>query len=548
MKKITLLLALFVFTTVNAQWSSDTAVNTLVASSNNTDSKSIGTYDGKTFIAFWKSVPAPVNFELRLQLLDENGEQQFGPDGMLVSNTIPMSTSTVLWRMFIDKTNNVYLGVTGTGSGTPGIVYKIDTTGNMLWGATGLNLGAAYLPTVLPLENGEVAICYWPATGGKTKIQKYTNAGTPIWANPIDVVSTNASSATMPSDMYEMGNHDIVVVFHRRLSFGVASNLFAQRFSNTDGAALWATPTQLADKGTVYNTSYSGTQDGDAIFYSFSATTGTGNHFDSYVQRINGDGTLPWSLNGVDFDTNITNHEKDVKIATTSGSDYVWALSRYSNSSQDMNGEYVQKFNKLTGARQFTDNAKEVFAIDSNSRAHIDEMYLINDAPFFLMKSGFDNGVSPTTLNVVQLNSDGNFVWTEQSFPVATFSANKGRITFNKPYNGGVVAVFSEAKVSGEPKIYAQKFTNATLGINDFEITENNIDLYPNPSNSIFNITSKETILSVNIIDMLGKQVHQNKTINNLETTIDATNWAKGIYLISVETTTTKRNIKFIKS
>src|SRR5690606_21664242 len=119
------------------------------------DAKAIGTSDGKTYIVFWKVVPAPQNYELRVQLLDAAGNRTLGDDGMLVSNTIPMSTSTVTWKLAIDASNNLYIAVTGTGDGTPALVFKLDTEGNNLWGTSGLSIGSGYVPTVLPLSGGD---------------------------------------------------------------------------------------------------------------------------------------------------------------------------------------------------------------------------------------------------------------------------------------------------------------------------------------------------------------------------------------------------------
>lgn len=461
MKKITLLFALLITCFANAQWTADTAANTLVASTITDDSQSIGTSDGRTYTVFWKQVAAPTNFELRAQLLDANGNQMFGPEGMLISNTIPMSTSTVFGKITIDGKNNLYVGVTGTGAGTPGIAYKISTAGVMLWGANGINLGAGYLPTILPLANDEVMISWWPGSG-KGKLQRYTSNGSPIWAAPIDIlpVAAHSTKSTITADMYEMSNGDVTVLFNTKLSFSPASLMFAQKY-NTLGEAQWAAPTQLADKGTAYNTFYSGAQDGDVIYYGYSLTTSS--RYDSFVQRLNADGTTPWGINGIDFDTNITYYEMDTKIAFEEGSQYVWAISRYTPSSQGIVGEYVQKFDKATGARQFTNNAKQVFAIDDTYRTHVSNLYLLNDQPLFLIKSGIDTGVSPIPLSAVFLDGNGDFILENDVMPVATFAANKGRITLNKPVNNQAVVTFNEEKVTGERKIYAQNFTTAII-------------------------------------------------------------------------------------
>jgi hypothetical protein len=45
----------------NAQWTTDTVLNTLVADSEVGDMQAIGSSEGKTYVVFWKSVAPPVN-------------------------------------------------------------------------------------------------------------------------------------------------------------------------------------------------------------------------------------------------------------------------------------------------------------------------------------------------------------------------------------------------------------------------------------------------------------------------------------------------------
>ena len=546
MKKITLLFALFAFLSAQAQWTSDTAENTLVSNISSGDAKSVGTSTGGTFIAFWKVVAAPTNYELWVQYLDADGNRQFGDDGMLVSNTIPMSTSTLLWKTTIDKNDNFYISITGSATGNPAFIFKITTAGTLPWGENGISIGAGYVPTLLPLSNGEVVVSYWPGSQ-KAKLRKYSAAGEAIWENPIDIVGANTSSATIPADLYELSNGDIEVVFHQKFTFGVASNLYAQKF-NSEGVSQWTAPIQLSDKGTSYNALYSGTQDGDIIYYGFSGATG--NRYDSYVQRINPDGTTPWGLNGMDFDTNQTNYEMDTKIAFESGSDYVWAISRYTQSSQDLQGEYVQKFDKNTGERQFSDNAKSVFPISDAYRNHISDLFLTNDSPVFLIKSGFDNGVSPVTLNAVLLNSDGEFAWEEEFLPMATFASSKGRITFNRPVADQAAVVFIEEKTSGATKIYAQNLTNALLlAADNFTSEKVATTLYPNPTNGLFTIQSDENIKSVTVYNSSGKMVYTTSEHHALTANIDSKTWSTGFYFVKITNDKdAQKTVKFIKN
>ncbi|MGX7666218.1 T9SS type A sorting domain-containing protein [Flavobacterium pedocola] len=549
MKKITLLLfVLLTSLSGKAQWTTDTAVNTLVADVINLDQKVVKCPNGSTYVVFWKQVAAPANFELRVQLLNANGVAQFGTEGMLISNTIPMGSFTSIMKATGDSKDNLYIGVTGTGTGTPAYAFKINQTGTMLWGANGISLGSGYVVTILPMENdSENAVIHHMALSGPSKLQKYSPTGTPIWAAPVDVLSDTPTTQTTPASLFELSNQQIMVVFHKRVSAGTTSNLFAQKY-NSSGVAQWAAPAQLANKGTAYNNmNYGGAQDGDVVYYGYSGNTGT--RSDSYVQRINPDGTLPWNINGVDFDTNATLYETDTKIAFSPGSDFIWAISNYTPSTQDLRGEYVQKFNKVTGARLFTDNAKQVFPVEAARKTHSGDLQLINDAPLFLITEGVNNGVLPVPIKAVLLDANGDFAWTEQSLPVATFSAAKSNITSTKPVNNTeMVVVFTEPKVAGQNRIYAQKFILPTLGTNDFGTSENTAMVYPNPATSFFNIKTASALKTVSVYNTLGQKVYSNDSYDSSELNIPTYNWAKGLYTISIETTdgrkTTKKLIK----
>jgi Secretion system C-terminal sorting domain len=537
MKSTITFLVLFVTSFLNAQWTNDTAVNTLVATSVSGDMQSIGTSDGKTVVVFWKVVASPTNYELRMQKINADGSQAFGADGVLISNTLPMSTSTNIWSINSDTNDNVYIGVTGT-TDQSGHVFKVDPNGTNLWGNAGINLGIGNLVTTKPLSNGEVAVS-WLGTLNKAYLQKYTSAGVPIWTTPTTVIS--GTSKTAPANLFNHTNGDITVVFHT-YNTGISSTLWAQRYTSA-GVQLWTLPTQLSTTTTAFNRSYSALQDGDIVYFGYYGSVGS--RFDSFVQRINADGTLPWGANGKDFDTNQTNYEVDTKIAFAPGSQYIWALANYCNTSQSLYGEYVQKFDKTTGARLFTDTAKELYPINSSFNVHVGrEFFLVGDSPLFLLKSGSDNGVSPTTLATVYLNASGDFVFPGQSIPAATFSANKKRIQFNKPVGQAVIA-FIEDKGSGD-KIYAQRFTDAILETN-IPINNNQL-LYTNPITNVLDIKSQVNMNAIVVFDTNGKILFTQNEVKSEVFSLNTENWSQGIYFVKITSENALENtLKVIK-
>ncbi|MEN9700565.1 MAG: hypothetical protein RLZZ301_1763, partial [Bacteroidota bacterium] len=230
----------------SAQWVTQTDVNTDVATSSVDDMKAIGTASGKTYIVFWKAVSAPTNYELRVQLLNNQGVKQFGPDGVLVSNTMAMSTSTAIMKIAVDAAENIYIGATGTNGGI-GYAFKLNASGTHVWPSSGINLGGGYMVTILPLSTGDAMIA-WNASN-QTMLQKFSATGTAVWPAPVQV-SNGATNGKSPADLFELSNNECLLVFHV-LSFGINSTLWAQKY-NAAGVPQWANVVQLSNKGTAY--------------------------------------------------------------------------------------------------------------------------------------------------------------------------------------------------------------------------------------------------------------------------------------------------------
>ncbi|WP_026452502.1 T9SS type A sorting domain-containing protein [Aequorivita capsosiphonis] len=532
MKKLFTIICFLTVFIANAQWTTDTDANTLVAESGELDVQAKGTSDGQTYVVFWKNVGAPNNIELRLQIMDTDGNQKLGADGMLVSDQLPMSSFTVIMNTVVDTSDNLYIGVTGTGDFSA-YAFKLDTNGNHLWGANGVSLGSGVPVSILPLSSGD-AIVSW-RDSGPAVMQKFDASGNPVWPSTKTIGTSNSQVA----NLFELSNGDYEVVFHSLLS-GVNSNLYAQRY-DADGDPVWSNAVQLANGLTAFNRSYPGVQDGDVVYMGYFSAAN--NRFDSYLQRIDPDGTLPWGISGSDFDTNQTDYEMETEIAFQSGSDYVWSISTYRDPSQNERGEYVQKFDKETGARELTENAKMVFPIGSD-KSHAGSLRLRNSNPLFLMEEGENNGVSPTTLNAVYLDENGDFAWTEETRPMATFAADKARVNFTQEGNMQNVAVFAEDKGNGM-KIYAQNIIDDTAGIEEYSDVSLN---FINPMEDEMILKSNSAIDSITIFNVLGQQLFNSKYNGENSIKINTQNWNSGIYFMNVSTSQgMKTGIKLLK-
>jgi len=490
MKRIAIFVVLFIVSmNMKAQWTTNTAVNTEVNSfvSSNVDFQSIRLSDGRTVVVYWKEVPSPIYYELRMQVMSTSGVKQLGTDGVLISDSIPMSTYINTWTLIKDDSDYIYIGLNGTTSAKPGFVFKVNSLGVHVWPSSGVSLGEAFSIKVLPLSNGNTAVTWLSNTTYTSYVQVFNNAGNSVWTNNVLIAATGV---TVPANLFELSNGDVVSIYHLRVGYGINSTIYAQRFDSL-GNYVWSSPTQLSNKTTAFNYDYSPAQDGDTIYFGYVGKTST--RFDSYIQRLNPDGSKPWGANGLDFDVNATNNmEMDTRIAIEEGSPYLWAVCTYTNSNQSQFGEYVQKIYMNTGTRLFTNNAKQLFPIGS-FKVHDDELYVSQDRPYFILKKGMDNGISETFLDLVFLDQDGNFELSDTSKAMASNTgSNKGAAILTEKIEGQLVVVFEEGKINNDSaKIYAQNYIDTVMKSSDADFLN-----YVLPAqDSSFIISSNDSII-----------------------------------------------------
>lgn len=77
--------------------------------------------------------------------------------------------------------------------------------------------------------------------------------------------------------------------------------------------------------------------------------------------------------------------------------------------------------------------------------------------------------------------------------------------------------------------------SGTSLGVNN-KLKEDNVSIYPNPSNGKFRISHTNDVISISINDYTGKTVYYSSNTNNHTTTeIDLSDEPKGIYLINIK-------------
>ena len=534
MKKFTFLFVLMAITGFG-QWTEDYGVNTLVADAPTGDIQSIGTNDGKTYVIFWDETDG---YELRIQLLDVDGTQLFGSNGILANDVADNGTWTAVRSQAVDEEGNLYIAFTATNSSS-GYVNKISPEGEQLFGDSGIEFEEGWNMNLVPLSDGGVVVGWEPDSYGH--LMKYDATGNPAWENEIIIDTPDASNPyTGIGDMVALSDGSFIqMITNSGTAWTVDAYFWAQRY-DSEGNAMWENPIQVTEKLMRSNRKYSISQENDVVYFGYSGVEN--NRFDAYLQRINSDGTTPWGANGIDFGTDDNYFEMDMEIKVDADLAYVWGISNVCNTNQSQYGVSVQRFNKETGAVELDMFGQAVFPVDPQNWIYVGDLQLANDKPLFLFSNNISNGVNPIQLGVVYLDENGEFIWEDEYQMIATSAGNKGRFDFTQNVEGQSVAVWTEIR-GGTSQAFAQNFVvEPEMGTNDFEA--NTITVYPNPTIGILNIQSEKSIGKIEVFGLTGQLI---KTFENTNQ-IDISDLNKGVYVMKIQSENfTSKTLKVIK-
>ena len=400
---------------VNAQWNPNTSVNLLLSSFTDDVQLAAPTTDGKTWIAFYSQTAG--NYAMRAQLVDANGYKLLGPDGIIVSNQ-PSGSATFVFNICLDASNNLIIAMQDQRTGSmKACMYKIDQAGNHLWSTDGVVLGAGLAPNPTVLTTGETVVCWDESVSGTLNLQKVSVAGAAVWATPIQVKV--GTSKTTRGQIVANSAGKFTMVYQKK-GVGISTSLYAQTFDNA-GVALY-TALQISNQTSSGARYYSILSDADTTYFGYYVSAGS--RFNSFLQRINPGGTIPWGMNGSNFNTataSTDNYQMTTDINMQPGSNYIYSVCNFCNTLQSQYGIYVQKFLKTTGTRLFTDAAKVVYPITTARDQHVDRIAMITDGPMFLGYSDVDY-----KMYAVRLDASGNFVWPGNKVELSSTTASAG--------------------------------------------------------------------------------------------------------------------------
>ena len=182
------------------------------------------------------------------------------------------------------------------------------------------------------------------------------------------------------------------------------------------------------------------------------------------------------------------------------------------------------------GINESNTSGEAVIYSDTAFTAGVDEIFVVikyefnktgNSVAHLFINPTISGTTEPSaTINTLSLALDDEA--NKSSFTALKINANSNAKTPNIAIDEVRIGT-SWVDVTSEP---------STASINQNEIV--NFNIYPNPAKNYINIDSKnEKILSVDIINILGKTVISKKDFNS--NTIDIRNLSKGVYFLKMQ-------------
>ncbi|HMS33918.1 MAG TPA: T9SS type A sorting domain-containing protein [Ignavibacteria bacterium] len=555
--KTTLIVILILFlhtTNLFSQWSNDPNINLLISGSSGEQvlPKIANQSNGYTYICWFDSRNG--NYAVYLQQLNSLGEKQFAAEGLLISGN-PQSSSLVDYDMITDDSNNAIIAFTDTrnGSDINPFIYKISSQGNFLWGANGIALSndagtfQANPRLAKTSDNSIVVTWIYSSSPNKIAFQKISPGGQKLWgSDPVYLSGTGTENFTYPAIVTSDNGSVISLWSGYTGSFINPGNyrLYTQKFSAA-GTAVW--------KDTVYNlgrvTGFFVPKifpDGNnGALYVWQDDRNSVNLQSSYVQHYSSSGTRLFPLNGSEGSSEPGYNKFDAWASYMISGNETYLVWKQANSLQSQFAIYGQRFSP-SGARLWTDNAKEFIPYGSNS--FINQVCYSFDTNTVV---AFNEGIFGSINNLQKsfiTGKSGVMGWGSTVKNISSIISEKSKTVAAMDNQGMTKIVWSDGR-NGAADIYAQNINfsgqlgNTGVFINNnyqpvkFLLSQN----FPNPFNPVTVISYRiaaGSFVSLKVFDILGNNIaeliNEKQSPGSYVVNFDGTNMPSGIYFYTL--------------
>ena len=539
-----------------AQWTSNTAVNTIVCDTTGEQSvtKQALCSDGTTYYAWFDNRGGA--YAVYLQKLDANGVRQFGSAGLLISSN-PQNSSLVDWDMIADNSNNAVITFTDVRAGgtiNP-FAYLVSPAGTMLWGANGVALTDSLNsfqpnPHVAQTSDGNY-VFMWRLGSGPQKIamQKLNAAGVKQWGSSPMVFSSGTAENYDWPNLVTSDNGAVIAMWSGYTgNFLTAANykIYTQKFSAA-GTRVWN-----ATQDTVYSLGRVGGfytprifSDGiNGAIYCWRDDRNSQNLYGGYVQRKNAAGTFLFPVNGSAVSTQAGMNHFDPQAAYMPATGETVAIFYQSNSGQTLWGFSGQKFS-ANGTAMWGTNGINYIPLGNNQPGIYACKTLDTNAFIYINESQFGSGNN--LVKAFRVGKSGGYVWPGNIITAGSSASGKVRLNASVTPSGMSILSWQDQRADNG-NVYAQNINfDGTAGLTGIINYTNNSPAkfslgqnYPNPFNPstiikfAIPVSAGNANVKLVLFDVLGRTVQvlldENKPAGTYELNFNASHLSSGVY------------------
>ncbi|MBC8191675.1 MAG: T9SS type A sorting domain-containing protein [Candidatus Marinimicrobia bacterium] len=390
----------------------------------------VSTSDGGSYVAWLTSG----NFHIYLQRLDINGDPQWNPGGILVSDA-PNSSWIAVYHMnlAVDGEDNAIISTVDTRTGNWEVyAYKIDPDGNAVWNENGLALSVNGRDNISPrlvVETSDNSVIVtWSDDYSSLRLQRISSDGQVLWGTSGINASTFNASLMSPQPVQSSDGHILVQAVKQTGSFpALSSQVIMQKYA-LDGTAQWSFWLPLADPVGFPLGNWLQDIQPDLNGGAFSSWTEmTGQNQTGKIQSVSDTGTLEWT-SATEASTSASNFRVSPRLALANDSSGVYTVWGESDAAQINRGILVQRID-TTGTRMWGDGGLVVEPMGLSSFLDINTDQVENDLLLSYIRQ-----YSFGTMDIFasRLETDGSFVWNAERVPVTNSAAEKSDLSMTR--------------------------------------------------------------------------------------------------------------------
>jgi hypothetical protein len=421
--------------TGHAQWSSDSTMHQIVAdgSGEQVQPKIVPTADGGCYISWFSS---DSGYDVRLQLLDNAGNEMWAHNGILIADRGFSSTQD--YGLDIDSNGNAVIAFRDDRFG--GVVVtaqSIAPDGTPNWGANGVQLGnsadSINAPDIAATDDGK-AVVGWN-NNNDSRFSQINAAGSVVWNSTI---SDPGGDTILVAAMEGSDNGSVIVSWVQYGFFLGPKHLYAQKLAS-DGTEAWAQRAAVFDGGSLQFGNFPefiSDGSGGAVFSWYD----TANGLNVFIQRLNASGLEVFTHNGFAASTN-PRERVSPAVAFDFNSDSIYVAWTELDNNQGSQGLYAQHIN-VSGNRMWTDDGKAISPIDANMTGSINAQVLDGDFLALWVENTGTFGLDRVHAHAAA--PDGSDLWGGGTVMVASDTADRGRLVSTVSSDGFAIACWEK--------------------------------------------------------------------------------------------------------